>query len=246
MPVAIKMLRPRIIRSRPGLAASLCEEARYAAKINHPNVVRVFDVSHTPTITYVVMEYLDGSTLAKVIKSKGPQPARTVVTVGLDIAAGLQAGLEQGLCHRDIKPANIIITRAGTTKIVDLGLARSSTLDAHEPGASDSSIVGTYGYMAPEQILTPAHADFRADIYALGVTLYHAAVGQPPFPSDNPERCLQMHCQDPVPPANIVRHDVPAALSDLLLWMLAKSPADRPASYAALEDDLRRVLQSLP
>ena len=242
-PVAIKMLRPRVLRRRSGLARALCEEARFAAKINHPNVVRVFDVTHTPKITYVVMEYIDGDTLARVIQRKGVMPARAVIEVGLDVSAGLAAGLEQGLIHRDIKPANIILTQSMSAKIVDLGLAGSSTPGEPEGDRStmSRSIVGTHGYMAPE-VTACEPVDFRADVYSLGVTLYQAALGRLPFPNDNPELCMRMHREHPVPVPHELRPELPRSFSDLLLWMLAKRPADRPGSYAELERGLRRAL----
>jgi serine/threonine protein kinase len=247
--VAIKMLRPQLLRRKPELASALCQEARFAARIDHPNVVRVYDVTHGPEITYVVMEYVEGSTLAKAIRARGPLPARTVVRVGLDVAAGLQAGQEQGLVHRDIKPANIIITPQGRAKIVDLGLASTiagSTLEPTgvHPGAA--ALVGTPGYMPPELAQRPQGADFRGDIYALGVTLYQAAVGRLPFPADDATRCLQMHATEPIPHPRALRPDLPDRLSDVLVRMLSKRPADRPPSYDVLRGALKRVLEVLP
>ena len=242
-PVAIKMLRPRVLRRRSGLARALCEEARFAAKINHPNVVRVIDVTHTSKITYVVMEYIDGDTLAKVIQRLGVLPARAAIKVGLDVAAGLAAGLEQGLIHRDIKPANIILTQSGSAKIVDLGLAGSSTPAEPEGDrwSASRSIVGTHGYMAPE-VTSLGPVDFRADVYSLGVTLFQAALGRLPFPNDDPELCMRMHRDDRVPVPRELRPELPESFSDLLLWMLAKRPSDRPSSYAELERALQRTL----
>jgi serine/threonine-protein kinase len=247
MPVAIKMLRPSVMRRRPGLAASLCEEARFAAQIDHPNVVRVFDVTHLPKITYIVMEYIDGSTLAKLLQHGRRLPLRTIVQIGLDVTRGLDAGLDRGLVHRDIKPENIMITRSGSAKIVDLGLAHSNALGC--PGAGDdpvsrSAMVGTHGYMPPDWADSRA-GDFRADIYALGVTLYHTAVGKPPFPADNPERCIRLHREAPVPPPGDERPDLPPALCELLLAMLAKKAAERPQSYAAISDVLESLLSEL-
>ncbi|MGC4088013.1 MAG: protein kinase [Polyangiaceae bacterium] len=240
--VAIKMLKPSVMKRRPGLAAMLCEEARFAAKIDHPNVVRVFDVTHLPEITYIVMEYLEGRTLAKWIRAEGRLSARDVMRVGIDVARGLEAGLGQGLVHRDIKPQNIIVTRSGTAKIVDLGLAHSLTLRSDGSDVSKSSgstLVGTHGYIAPEAGPGRPPTDFRADIYALGVTLYLAAVGQPPFPTVDPDLCLRLHREQPVPPPPA---RVDAELSRLLLWMLEKKPENRPPSYAALIDALNKAL----
>jgi serine/threonine-protein kinase len=249
MPVAMKLLRPKVTRRRPTLPMALCEEARFAAQINHPNVVRVFDVTHTPKITYIVMEYIEGVTLAKSIKHNGALDLGTVLRVGLDVTAGLQAGREKGLIHRDIKPANILLARTGQTKIVDLGLAlsNSSGLPMVEGGALGRlSMVGTPGYMAPEQAANPETVDFRADIYSLGVSLYHAAVGVPPFPLEDRARCIELHRTEPVPSPERFSPGFPQAVSRLLLWMLAKNPADRPGSYDTLTQELRTALDALP
>ncbi len=253
MPVAIKLLRPKAMKKHPNLAALLCEEARFAAKIDHPNVVRIHDVTHTPAITYIVMEFLDGGTLAQLIREQGRLSPSRVLRIGLDVTAGLKAGLEQGLIHRDIKPSNILFTRAGGTKIVDLGLAQTSGSEAPSPGEEHLrklSVVGTPAYMAPEQGMHPGRVDFRADIYALGVTLYHAAVGRPPFPIDNADRVMALHRTEPVPPPENVLPRFPASLSRLLLRMLEKAPSARHESYDALaiamQEALSDIAQAVP
>jgi serine/threonine-protein kinase len=235
--VAIKLLRPKMIKKRPGLAALLCDEARFAAKIQHPNVVSVKDVTHTPKLTYLVMEFIEGQTLSDVIHLRGRLAPDETLRIGMAVAAGLKAGVEQGLIHRDIKPSNIVLTAAGDTKIVDLGLAQPNVEGmtiAAEDRPDEGPVIGTPGYMAPEQSLAPEKVSFRADIYSLGVTLYHAAVGSPPFPTDDPARCLQMHRDDPVPLPESRDPTFPRPLSRLLLWMLAKNPAERPGSYEVL------------
>jgi serine/threonine protein kinase len=245
-PVAIKLLRPRVLARQPGLAALLCQEARFAARINHPNVVRVHDVTHTDRITYVVMEYIDGRSLSETIQHSGPLPSAEVVRVGLGVAAGLRVGLAQGLIHRDIKPANILVAADGAVKIVDLGLAHASAPGdpAAEPASGRPSVIGTYGYMSPEQAADPQRIDFRSDIYALGVTLYEAVTGTLPFPARDPARCLTMHRHHPVPPPEERTPGVASGLSALLLWMLAKRPEDRPATYEILETALRTALDA--
>lgn len=246
MPVAIKLLRPSAVRRVAGLAEMLCEEARFAARIQHPNVVRIFDVTHSPTITYVVMELIEGSSLSRVIAAEGALSQRALVRVGLEVAAGLKAALAQRLIHRDVKPSNILLARGREAKLVDLGLALP--LGGKGPAArlSQLSVVGTPGYMAPEQGLAPASVDFRADVYALGATLYHAAVGAPPFPLDDLERCLALHRSAQPPPPRALRPAIAPELSRLLLWMLAKDPAERPASYEELMSALEAVLARLP
>jgi len=241
-PVALKLLRPKVVQNRPRLAELLCEEARFAAQINHPNVVRVYDVTHTDKVTYVVMEFIDGLTLAETIARKGALPPRRVIEIGLDVCAGLRAGLDQGLVHRDVKPANILITSTGIAKIVDLGLAQPDVTSGLRSEGQGANFVGTPGYMAPEQAQNADRVDFRADIYGLGVTLYHAAVGQPPFPLEDKRQVLVLHRTEPVPPPRQVRPSVPEGLSRLLLWMLAKDPAQRPPSYEMLMAELKGLI----
>jgi serine/threonine protein kinase len=242
--VAIKLLRPSALARHPQLAQLLCDEARFAARIDHPNVVRVYDVTHTPGITYIVMEYIDGRSLAETIKRSGQLPPARVREVGAGVVAGLKTALAAGLIHRDIKPANVLLGRRGEIKIVDLGLVRRSDADEPpEPGTTDGrrATIGTYGYMAPEQAVDPERIDFRADIYSLGVTLYEAAVGAPPFPLGDPSACVEMHASHPVPPPHERAPGIPAGLSALLLRMMAKLPDDRFSSYDALAEALARV-----
>jgi serine/threonine protein kinase len=245
--VAIKLLRPKQIKRRPNLATLLCNEARFAARIVHPNVVRVYDVTHTPSITYLVMEFIEGQSLSETIKSDGALSPQDVLRVGIAVAEGLQAGLEQGIIHRDIKPANILLARGGDIKIVDLGLAQPSVDDnpVLAERFEEAQIVGTPGYMAPEQSLHPEKVGFRADIYSLGVTLYHAATGVPPFPTGDAQRCLEMHRYDPVPDPETRVPGFPRLLADLLMRMLMKNPADRHESYGVLIKSMTETLSIL-
>jgi len=224
--VALKLLRPDVVARRPSMAAQLLQEARFAARIEHRNVVRVFDVTHTAAITYIVMEFIRGPSLARLIAERGPLPVGSVVRVGLDTIDGLQAGLLQGLIHRDIKPPNILLGDNGIARIVDLGLANPID-DRDEGPLRDSTLVGTRGYMSPEQIADPRSVDLRSDIYSLGVTLREAATGEPP---DESRR------RDARPGAA-----VPAALAAIVTWMTAHGPDDRPSSYRELREALAAV-----
>jgi serine/threonine-protein kinase len=231
--VAIKLLRPKVLERQPTLTSLLCEEARFAACINHPNVVRILDVTTGNALTYIVMEYIDGPSLAQRIARSGPLPPASLLGVGQQIAAGLCAGLEQGLIHRDVKPANILLTKGGDAKLVDFGLAHPSAMP-ELPRVRSRSLIGTAGYMSPEQADDPETVDFRADIYSLGVTLYEAATGAPPFPIGDPSACMLLHKTQPVPAIASRLPDFPASLSALVLWMLAKDPKHRPSSYQEL------------
>lgn len=216
--VAIKHLRPDVLARRPDVASRLIDEARWAARIQHPCVVRVFDVTHGPELTYVVMEYVDGGTLAQAIDRSTTLPAAMVAQVGIDVALGLSAALEQGLVHRDVKPPNILLGRDGRARIVDLGLARMVT--AFEARRADGVVVGTRGYVAPEQLDDPAGVDFRADVYSLGVTLREALLG----------RHRARSAAAPVTP-----------FASLLTAMTARDREQRPGSYAEVIERLRVV-----
>jgi serine/threonine-protein kinase len=226
--VALKLLRPDVVARRPNLAVQLLREARFAARIEHRNVVRVFDVTHTAAITYIVMELIRGPSLARMIEDRGPLPVAQVARIGLDTIDGLQAGLAQGLIHRDIKPPNILLGDDGVARIVDLGLA-NPIHDRDDGPLRDSPFVGTRGYMSPEQIADPRGVDFRSDIFSLGVTLREAATGEPPPPS-------RRRGERPWPA-------LPPALEPIVTWMVAPDRADRPASYRELRDALAEVYE---
>jgi serine/threonine-protein kinase len=226
-PVAIKLLRSEVLSARPGIEAQLIVEARFAARIHHPNVVRIYDITHSPELTYIVMEYIDGSALSKVLAQGGRLAPSAVVQIGLDVVAGLRAGLDQGLIHRDIKPANILLSRSGVATIVDYGMAHAAEPENWLADDAPPAVVGTRGYMAPEQAIDSSRVDFRADIYALGVTLEEAASGQRRSPTSNGEGAS---------PAAL-----PPRLSRLLHAMQKHDPRDRPASYDALFDELSAI-----
>jgi serine/threonine protein kinase len=247
-PVALKILRPQVARRRPDLAALMCEEARFVARINHPNVVRIHDVTHGPQLTYLVLEFIQGAALSDIIRTTGRLPWARVLRIGLDVAAGLKAGQQQGIIHRDIKPANVLIGSDGIAKIVDLGLAHATRDRGVELGglagasagtSRPAGLVGTPGYAAPEQVENPVAVDFRADIFSLGVTMLHAILGRPPFSSRAPSRHVRL------PPAAEVQPALPPRLYRLFEWMLAPQPERRPASYDEVAGEMTRSLEQL-
>ena len=234
--VALKLMRPSVIRLRPALRQLLTEEARFAARIDHANVVRVHDVATSNDHTYIVMEHVDGPDLSMMMRRRGALPYKMVVRILRHIAAALAAGLAENLIHRDVKPSNILLTRAGVTKLADFGLARSiSTAEI----TGIRGVVGTAAYMAPEQASDPMSVDFRSDIYSLGITAYHALTGGLPFSDYGAgQSAVALETQRMVPPSRFVA-EIPASLDDLIIAMTARNPDDRPASYLALETELR-------
>ena len=233
VPVAIKLLRPRILARDPRLADELLREARFAARIDHPNIVRIHDVTHSPAITFIVMELIDGGSLARRLATRGPLSAAKVFKLALDVAEGLRAGLAQGLVHRDIKPGNILLTRGRSAKVVDFGLAYAESFgaDSSSPAVASEPVVGTRGYMAPEQIRAPSRVDFRADVYSLGVTLLEALTGSVHGRASGgrPGWTSIRQLLDLAPPLAV----------PILRAMTADDPDSRPSSYAGLIEELR-------
>lgn len=225
--VALKLIKPDVLATRPGIGALLVEEARFAARIEHPNVVRIYDVNHTEELTYVVMQLIDGISLAQHLSLHGPLDVRQTLKVGMEVASGLAAGLEQGLIHRDIKPANVLISQTGSACIVDFGLARALEQDAWLSPLGGSTVVGTRGYMSPEQANGQLPVDFRSDIFSLGVTLEEAARGTSFWQHSRTAR------------SSVPR--LPPALLELFAWMQQPDPHERPESYQALMEGLSLV-----
>jgi eukaryotic-like serine/threonine-protein kinase len=225
--VALKLLRPDVVRKRPDLTVRLCEEAMFSARIQHPNVVRILDAASAGALTYIVMELIEGEPLDRRIRARGPLDGPTCVRVALDVVDALEAGVQLGIIHRDVKPANILLTRTGSAKVVDFGLAVAPQGPSESSGASSTrAVVGTRGYMAPEQRAAPDQVDFRADVYALGATMF---------------KCLTLDL--PSEPLDASRILPP--LDAVLLRMLASDRSSRHGSYDELRSELRDALRSL-
>ncbi len=236
---ALKLLRPSLVRRRPELAQALGDEARMAARIHHPNVVRVVDVTvHGPgeRYSYIVMEYVAGPDLAAMLQHKGALPPRMVLKIVRHVAMALAAGLDQQLVHRDIKPSNILLTREGVTKLVDFGLARSQAITGDR-----RDVVGTLGYMSPEHIEQPRAVDHRSDIFSLGATAYHAMTGQLPTRGATLAESLEA-LRRPIAPPHRIRSHISGPASELVMWMLQPDPARRPQDHQAVIEAARLAL----
>ena len=204
-------------------------EARAAGALDHPNIVRTFDIDHEDKLHFLVMEYVDGSNLQEIIKRFGPMDVLRATHYIAQAAEGLQHAHEAGIVHRDIKPGNLLLDRTGTVKILDMGLARffHDDRDQLTKQYDATSVLGTADYLAPEQALDSHAVDIRADIYSLGATLYYMLAGQSPFQDGTVAQKLIWH-QVRVP-KSIQEHrpDVPDDLVAVINKMMAKNPQDR-------------------
>ncbi len=241
VPVAIKVLDRVLLESDPELLKQLVSEAILLAQINHPNVVRLWDLDDESDHPYLVLEYVRGGTLADLMRQRGRIPFAYTWAIIRQAAEGLAAAHKLGIVHRDVKPGNLLLGDDGHVKVADLGLA-IITGDRHDESFrsdSDSSLIaGTAAYLAPEQADDPRNVDHRADIYSLGATLYHALTGRLVFEGRSTQEVLMKHVhQAPTPPGHFVS-DLPTPCSAVLMRMLSKRPEDRFASY----DELRLAL----
>ncbi|WP_172639491.1 serine/threonine-protein kinase [Streptomyces tailanensis] len=230
-PVAVKLLLGQ--ESDSTAASRFRLEAQTAGRLNHPHVVGVLDFGEHENRLFLVMELVEGDSLAHALSPSGALPPAQAARIAAQAAAGLAAAHQQGIVHRDIKPANLLLDADGTLKIGDFGIARF--LD--DPAAAltaTGQIVGTSLYLAPERALGKA-ASPASDIYSLGCVLYHLATGRPPFHADTAVAILHQHLDaPPVPPRDLGIH-LPPAFENYLLGLLAKRPEDRPTAQQAAD-----------
>ena len=233
-PVAVKMLGPHL-GSDENASRRLRREAKVAASLGHPNIVRVYDVIGPEHGTQaIVMEELPGTTLADRIWDEGPLPFDRLLHVVRAVVSGLEAAHERDLIHRDIKTSNILLTPEGEPKIADFGIAQGPNLTA------TSTVHGSIHYMAPEQALG-ATSDARTDLYGLGCVLYEMLTGSTPFSGTTAE-VIQQHLVSDPRPVQVLRANVSDGLSELTLRLLRKNPKERPASAAVVAEALDRLL----
>jgi serine/threonine-protein kinase len=216
-------------------------EARAAAQLSHPGIVTVIDRGEADGRQFIVFEYVDGETLKEVVQRAGPMPPRRVLELGLEIGRAIAFAHQQGLVHRDVKPQNVLINSDGRAKVTDFGIAR--TIDA--VGVTETgTVLGTSHYVAPEQARAE-HVDAQTDVYSFGVVLYELLVGSVPYEGDNFLNVAMKHVNEPVPSVLDRRPDCPVRLASLVERMMAKAPADRPASMDEVVDELEACLAEL-
>ncbi|MEV6290561.1 serine/threonine-protein kinase [Streptomyces sp. NPDC051896] len=226
-PVAVKLLHAEEAAD----AERFRLEAQIAARLNHPNVVGMYDFGAHHDQPHLVMELVDGWNLAQERSLRGALPPAEAAAITAQAAAGLAAAHQQGVVHRDVKPANVMLTTDRTVKITDFGIARFAEEAASNLTAT-GKIIGTADYLAPERALgRPAQP--ASDVYSLGCVLYELLTGRPPFSGATSLAVVQQHVSaTPAPPGRL-RPGIPQPLSDYVLLMLAKDPAHRPTAEQA-------------
>jgi serine/threonine protein kinase len=248
--VALKVMAPEWARD-PAHVARFTREAYAAAQLVHHNIVQIYDFGADKGVHYFSMEYVEGQTLADQIRTDGTIAPEVAVSQILQAARGLKVAHDHGMIHRDVKPENLMLNRYGVIKVADLGLVRfagsgdvaavapadgaSSGVPAIEPESLESLpnitrvrvAMGTPAYMAPEQARDAANVGHRADIYSLGCTLYALVTGRPPFQGKTALEVITKHQVEPVTPPDAVVAEIPRALSDIILKMVAKNPDER-------------------
>jgi beta-lactam-binding protein with PASTA domain/predicted Ser/Thr protein kinase len=236
--VAVKVLSPQFAGDEQ-FVARFRREAQAAAALNHPNIVSVYDTGSQGDVHYIVMEYVEGRTLRDIIRGEGPLLPERAMEIAEAVANALADAHEAGLVHRDIKPGNIMVTREGEVKVMDFGIARTTTGDTLTQTAS---ILGTASYLSPEQAQGES-VDARSDIYSVGCVLYEMLTAAAPFTGDSPVAIAYKHVREnPVPPSRS-NPDVSSALEAVVMKCMAKNPANRYQSAEELRADLQRVRQ---
>jgi serine/threonine protein kinase len=232
--VAVKVLPAALAEGEPTHITRFTREARAAASLSHAGVVAVYDTGADDGTRFIVMEHVAGRSLAMVLHEDAPLEPVQAAHIAQDMADALGAAHDAGIVHRDVKPSNVMIADDGTVKVLDFGIARSHGTTTLTNG---SSVLGSAAYMAPEQAVG-ARADHRSDIYSLGCVLYALLTGQPPFTGDNAAAVMQQQINSAPLAPGLLNSRIPPALDELVLEMLAKSPALRPQSAAELRDRL--------
>jgi predicted Ser/Thr protein kinase len=235
-PVAVKVLPPTLTDD-PTARQRFVLEARLAARLQHPNVVSIYDVGRQGGTHFIAMERVSGRSLEAVLREDGPLPATEASRVAAEACRALVAAHAAGLVHRDIKPGNILLTDDGRVKVTDFGLAKLHGQAQHQSLSGGQSLLGTPLYMSPEQC-EQGQVDPRTDLYALGATYYHLLTGRPPFEGESVMQLLYAHCHTPAPDPSEDIESLPAICGRVVQRSMAKLKDERYASAKAMLADL--------
>jgi serine/threonine protein kinase len=239
--VAIKILSEELAED-PSFVARFRLEAQAAASLTHPNIVAVYDTGSDDETHYIVMEYLEGRTLHQILNEDGTVPPEEVATIGAEVAQALAEAHDKGIVHRDVKPGNIMISRNGTAKVMDFGIAKAATAgNLTQVG----SILGTVAYLSPEQARGEP-VDGRSDIYSLGALLYQMLTGNLPLKGDTyVEMVHKLNNQDPPLPSE-TNPGIPRKMDAVIMRALAKEPGNRYQTGTEMAADLLDSIRDTP
>jgi serine/threonine-protein kinase len=231
--VALKVLNTGV-SSNPLAVERFHREVRLASRLNHANIVTAFDADESGGLHFLVMEFVEGTSLDQLVRARGPLPIGSACECARQAALGLQHAHDKGMIHRDIKPHNLMLARTGQVKILDFGLARVAQTDGLDPTSVTAqaltqphALVGTPDFLSPEQARSAVALDARSDFYSLGCTLYYLLTGQPPYGGVGAYAKMIAHVREPVPDATAARPEVPPELAAVLRKLMAKAPEDR-------------------
>jgi predicted Ser/Thr protein kinase len=241
--VAIKVLAPHLVRER-GYVERFLREARSAARLKHPGIVTVYDVGHDQSDRenwyYIVMEYLEGQTLAQILRQRGALPNDQVLAVVRRLGEALDYAHHYGLVHRDVKPGNVVVDAAGHATLTDFGVARAA---GRATLTRAGALLGTPQYMSPEQAQGEG-VDHRTDVFSLGVVAYEMLAGQVPYGTATPHAVLHQLIYEPPPSVRSRRPDLSAEVDEVLAVVLAKKPANRYQTASGFAEALGQALAS--
>ena len=238
--VAVKVLSERLSTDR-SFVERFRREAQAAANLNHPNIVSLYDYGTDGSTNFIVMEYIDGRSLADIIRDEAPLLPERAAEIGADVAKALERAHNAGLVHRDIKPNNIMMTSTGQTKVTDFGIVRALGGDTEQQMTQTGMVIGTAAYLSPEQAQGSA-VDARSDVYSLGCVLYEMLTGSPPFTGDTPLAVAYKHVREQAEPPSAVNPDVPEDLDAITMKALAKNADNRYTSSTEMREDLERFI----
>jgi serine/threonine-protein kinase len=240
--VAIKTLLPDLPEDLMGdVRERFLREARSAGRLNHPNIVTIYDVGKSGNLAYMAMEFLQGEELRSLLSSGQPLPIARAIDIAAQVAEGLAYAHQHGVVHRDIKPANVMLSVTGRAKITDFGIARMRSAEVR---TQTGIVLGSPRYMSPEQV-AGKRAEPRSDIFALGVILYEMLTGRPPFTGEDVTSVMFQIMNLVPPPPSSINPRAPEVLDFIVTKAIAKAVDDRYASADELAKDLREVAKQI-
>jgi serine/threonine-protein kinase len=243
-PVAMKVLFPEFATD-PAFVERFRREAQAAANLNHPNIVAVYDWGKVNNTYFIAMEYVNGRTLADILKQSGTLTPMQVCDVMSEVASALISAHQNGVIHRDIKPGNILVSTTGQIKVADFGIARALGAGVEQGLTQTGAVMGTATYFSPEQA-QGVSTDQRSDIYSLGVVMYEMLSGVPPFTGENAVAIAYKQVHERAMPLDQRLTSAPPEVAAIVAKCMEKSPDDRYSSAEEVRDELRRFVEGMP